>query len=216
MMSPSSWRAWRSMLPIWAPAVALCLAAMVAYAWQTSDSVGRGATLRNDTAALRAELARLERIRTQAAGERADVATLNHQFDHLYRDVFGNLDDRLTPILRAVGDATRQAGLLPGGYSYSARPDQKLKYTRFEIQFEVEGEYPQLRRLLAELQASPQFVIVSYIGISGDKEATSRRLAISIRLATYLAEANEDTLRRLTGGIQDQGTSTDDQAKAQG
>lgn len=197
----SSWRAWRAMLSIWVPAVVLCIASVATYAWQTSGSVGRAAKLRNDAADVKAELARLQHIRDLASGERAEVVTLNQQFDHLYRDVFGNLDDRLTPILRTVGEATRQAGLMPDSYAYSAKPDNKLQYTRFEIQFGVIGEYAQLRRLLAELKASPQFLIVSHIGIAGDQEATSRQLDMSIRLATYVAEADEGTLRRLTGGI---------------
>ncbi len=195
------WRAWRSMMVIWAPAVAFCVASVAFYAWQTSGSVGRAAKLRNDTADVKAELARLEHVKKQASDERAQVVTLNQQFDHLYTNVFGNLDQRLTPILRTVGEATRQAGLMPEGYSYSAKPDKKLQYTRFEIQFNVVGEYPQLRRLLAELTASPQFLMVSYIGIAGEQEATSRQLAMSIRVATYVAEADEATLRRLTGGV---------------
>jgi Tfp pilus assembly protein PilO len=186
---------------VWLPAVLLCLASCVVYLWQTSGTVGRAAQIQESITDLEVELGRLERMRNQARGERAAVAELDRQFTHLYEDVFGSLEDRLTRILRAVGSATRTAGLLPGSFGYSAAEDDKLQHIRFGIQFSVSGEYQQIRRLLAELQASPEFMIVEHIGFAGEEEATSRDLKISLRLATVFAEADEELLRRLTGGI---------------
>ena len=128
---------WRRLLPVWLPAVALFLGSGSFYVWQTSDSVGRAAQIRSDIETLETEIRRLERVRDQADDERDAVTTLNGQFERLYGEVFGDLEDRLTNILRAIGSATRQAGLLPGSFSYTAQPDRKLGYTRFGIQFAV-------------------------------------------------------------------------------
>jgi Tfp pilus assembly protein PilO len=189
--------------------VLACLVLSGLYLWQTSGSVGRAAQLRNSTAELESELARLKRIHEQATRERSAVALLEEQFGYLYDDVFGSLEARLTEILRAVGQATRETGLLPSSFSYSASEDKTLRHVRFGIQFAVIGQYTQIRRLLAALQASPQFLIVEHIGFAGEEEATVRELSISLKLATVFTEADEELLRRLTGGIR-RAESTDD------
>jgi Tfp pilus assembly protein PilO len=195
------WRPWQARILVWLPAVLLFFASLAVYLWQSSGLVGREAGLRQSITELETEVARLERIRQQAVSERDQVVELDRQFSYVYQEVFGNLDDRLTQILRAVGGATREAGLLPGSFNYSAIENKKLQHVRFGIQFSVAGEYPQIRRLLAALQASPQFLIVEHIGFAGEEEATSRDLHISLKLATVFAEADRQLLQRLTGGI---------------
>lgn len=192
---------WRRLLPVWLPAVALFLLAGAALIWQTSESGGRAALIRNNIADLEVELVRLEQVRGRAEGERIAVGELNGRFEELYHDVFGNLEIRLIPILRGMGVATREAGLLPGGYSYVAEEVRKLGYTRFTIQFAVTGEYSQIRQMLAALQTSEEFLVVDSIAFSGEEDGAGRGLKISVRVATYLAEADQRTLDRLTGGI---------------
>lgn len=196
----SDWRAWRRLLPVWLPAVVLCVASIVLYAWQTSGSVGTAASLTGDIEELQAEIERLERIRDEAAEARTQVERVQQRFQVLYGEVFGSLDERLSRILRAVGAATREAGLYPGSYSYQAEQQRAGQY-RFSVQFNVEGRYEQIRRLLAELQTSPEFLIVDNVSFAGEEEAMHEGLRISIRVSTYLAEADEEDLRRLTGGI---------------
>ena len=119
----------------------------------------------------------------------------------MYEDVFGSLDERLTGILRSVGTATRSAGLLPGTYSYSAAEDRATGFIRFGVRFSVEGEYQQIRRMLASLQSSPEFLVVETLTLAGDEDPVKRELTISVGVATFLAEADRDQLRRLTGGV---------------
>ena len=192
---------WRRLLPVWLPTVALCLIAGAALIWQTSESGGRAALIRSSIADLEAELMRLEQVRARAEGERAAVAELNGRFQELYDETFGDLEVRLIPILREVGVSTREAGLLPGGYNYIAEQDRKLGYTRFTIQYSVRGEYSQIRQMLASLQTSEQFLVIDSIGFAGEEDGIGRDLQISIRVSTYLAEADPRTLDRLTGGI---------------
>jgi hypothetical protein len=103
--------------------------------------------------------------------------------------------------MRAVGAATRDAGLLPGTYSYSANEDRNLGYVRFGIGFQVIGEYAQIRKMLASLQGSQEFLIVDGLNLSKADDLASRELQIGVRLSTYLSEVDPDRLRRLTGGI---------------
>jgi len=194
-------RPWRRLLPIWLPAVGLCVVAAALYLWQSSESGGRAAGLRSQIEELEAEKARLEALLAQVEGERAAVAAVNESFDLLYGQVFRGLDDRLTDILREVGLATRSAGLLPGSYKYDAEEDKKTGYVRFSIQFSVTGEYAQIRKLIAAVQSSPEFLVVEQIAFTGDEAAATQELTVAVRVATYLSEASRETLDRLTGGI---------------
>lgn len=194
-------RPWRRLLPIWLPAVGLCVIAAAAYLWQSSESGGRAAGVRGQIEELEAEIARLEGLLAQAQGERAAVAGANESFDLLYGQVFRSLDERLTNILREIGLATRSAGLLPGTYKYQAEEEKRTGYVRFSISFSVTGEYAQIRKLIAVLQSSPEFLVVEDVGFSGDEETATQELSIAVRVATYLSDANRATLDRLTGGI---------------
>ena len=194
-------RPWKRMLAVWLPAVIACVAALALYVWQTSESGGRRAQVRSQIDDLESEIARLDGLLTATTTDRDRVAELERQFSHLYADVFGDLNDRLTDILRAVGSATRNAGLLPDSFAYSADEERGTGFIRFGVRFSVEGEYGQIRQMLAELQASPEFLVVQNLGLAGDEGPVSRDLGITVSIATYLAEADEQQLRRLTGGI---------------
>jgi len=194
-------RPWRRLFAVWLPGVVLCVVSATVFAWQTSESGGRRAQVRNQIAELEQEIARLELLRLAVVSDRETVAELDRQFELLYSETFGDLDQRLTRILRAVGSATREAGLLPGMYSYSATDNRETGFIRFGVRFSVDGEYQQIRRMLSALQSSPEFLVVENLNLSGAEDPLSRDLKISVSIATFLAEADASQLRRLTGGI---------------
>jgi len=197
-------RPWKQLLPVWLPAVILCVASVGFFFVQTSDSVGRRATLTADVADLTAEVARLEALHELVIADRQEVDDLQAGFQDINDRVFSDLDLRLTRILRAVGEATRDAGLLPGTYAYSADEKEKMGYVRFGIGFKVAGEYAQIRKMLAALHASPEFLIVDALSLSKDEDRASRTLEIGVRLSTYLGEVDPERLRRLTGGLSEE------------
>jgi len=195
------WRPWRQMLPMWLPVVIFALVLAGWFFYQTSDSVGRKATLASDIVRFGADVERLEILHEAVVSDRQEVEELQVGFQDINDRVFSDLDLRLTRILRATGNATRESGLLPGTYSYSAKEERKLGYVRFGIGFQVVGEYAQIRKMLALLQASPEFLIVDGLSLDKDDDQASRSLKIGVRLSTYLGQVDPDRLRRLTGGI---------------
>jgi hypothetical protein len=195
------WRPWRQMLPVWLPAVTLAMTLAGLFFYQTSDSVGRKATLAAKIDEVGAEVARLEVLHDLVVADRREVEEIQTGFQDLNDRVFSDLDLRLTRILRATGAAMRESGLLPGTYSYSAKEEKQLGYVRFGIGFQVDGEYAQIRKMLALLQASPEFLIVDGLTLAKDDDPASRSLRIGVRLSTYLGQVDPDRLRRLTGGI---------------
>ena len=202
-------RPWRRLLAVWLPAVVLCVVTAGAYVWQTSESGGRRSQIRNQIEELEQEIAQLARMQQETESDREAVEEINRQFDLLYNDVFGDLDQRLTRILRAVGTATREAGILPSSFSYAAANDDETGFIRFGIRFSVDAEYMQIRRMLASLQSSPEFLVVENLNLSGDEDPVSRKLAISVSISTFLAKADAGQLRRLTGGISRAAETTD-------
>lgn len=194
-------RPWRRMLPVWLPAVILAAVSVGFFFYQTSGSVGRKATLAADISELGAEVHRLQKVRDLVMTDREEVEELQSGFQDINDRVFADLDLRLTRILRAVGTATRDAGLLVGTYAYSAKEEKGTGYVRFGIGFQVVGEYAQIRQMLASIQASPEFLIVDGLSLAKDTDSASRALNIGVRLSTYLGEVDPERLLRLTGGI---------------
>ncbi len=193
--------AWWRLIAVWVPAVVLCLLNIVVYAWLSSSSGGRAAGLREKVAECEEQVVELKGIRQAVQDERSQVEELDQELDTLHLQTFGGLDDRLTNILRAVGSATREAGLLPGKYNYSATDESKLQLVRFGISFAVIGEYQQIRQMLQALGASPEFLVVDRIKLKGEEGMTSQELRITVEVATYLSEADRAQLDRLTGKI---------------
>jgi hypothetical protein len=189
------WRPWRSLLPVWLPMALFCLANLVLYAWQSSDSVGRAAQLEERLGTLETDLVRLRRLQRDAAAERARVEATTAELDHIRNEVFGDLDQRLTRIMRAVDTAVRDANFMPSSYAYSWSEEKDLALIRFQITFSITGEYAQLRRMLATLQESPEFLLVSRLSLSGEEQATSRELRIGVTLTTFLSTADRERLQ---------------------
>jgi Tfp pilus assembly protein PilO len=77
----------------------------------------------------------------------------------------------------------------------------------------VKGRYEQIRQMIAALQSSPEFLIVESITFKGDEASNSQELAIGVRVATYLSEADRATLDRLTGGIRQAAGGSDAEAE---
>ncbi len=129
-------RPWRRLLAVWLPAIVLCrgtgVLRLADLGVRRAADPGPGPRPRTRGGA------RAARGPSRATGgDRARVAEPERQFATLHDEVFGSLDERMTDILRAVGSATRNAGLLPGSYSYTATKDSKTGFIRFGIQFSV-------------------------------------------------------------------------------
>ncbi len=193
--------AWWVLWPAWVPAVAVLAVALGGYVWLNGTNVGRQAQVQKTVTQLRARVAHLEALDKDASSNRAAMVTLDHDLHSVYGSVFDSLSDRLPGILKAIGAATQEAGLFPQRYSYSAKRDTKLDLVAFGIRFSVSGTYIQIRKLLAALQASPEFFIIDQIRLGGEGGTMTTQLKVSIHVSTYLAKADERLLKRLTGGF---------------
>ena len=188
---------WVRLAWVWILAVVFCVAATAVLIWQTSGPMGRRGLIEGQIEQLDQEIDRLALMTRQARAERDQVAETGETLERIDGELFGKLDDRMTAVLREVGLASRGAGLLPDGFSYSENVDDRTGGIRFGIGFSVEGTYEQVRTLLASLQRSPQFLIIDSISFKGEEDARSQILSIRIKVSTYLAEAELGRLRAL-------------------
>ncbi len=196
-MRVGGWLPWRRWTGVWGPAMAFLLLNIGVYAYLGGSTGGRAAGLQKDVERLEAECASLRHTEALVTKERNELQELKRQLEHLNRDVFGSLEQRLTRILREVETATRAAGLRPARFSYDAKEDEKSGLTRFGVRFSVEGTFRQIETLLESLQESEEFLIVDRLSLSGEKGNRSTSLKISIHVATYLVEADRELLQRL-------------------
>ncbi len=193
---------WVRLAWVWILAGIFCLAAFGVLLWQTSGPMGRRGLIEGQIEQLNQEIDRLDVMTRQARDERIRVAETGETLERIDGELFGKLDDRMTAVLREVGLASRDAGLLPAGFSYRETVDDRTDGVRFGIGFSVEGTYEQIRSLLASLQASPQFLIIDSISFKGEEDARSQVLAIRLQVSTYLAEAELGKLRALVDRTQ--------------
>ncbi len=188
------------MAPIWVPAVLFFLGNLAVLGWLSGSTVGREAQVRAEVDRLEDEVRRLERLQRQARKEREAVEALHRDMTVLYDDVLGSLEERLTPILREVGEAARVAGLRPERFSYSAKEVKKLNLFEFSITFSVEARYTAVVKLLQRLRNSPEFLIVDRLSLAGEEGSTTDTIRLGIRVKTYVAEADEALLEALRAG----------------
>lgn len=196
----SQWEPWRRLLPAWLPAMVLCICGIGYFFWQSSGTVGTEVRLSERVGELRRELAQLRRIEERTRTEREELVELDAQLAMLYTDVFGSLDERLTNILRELEKATRAVGLRPNTFNYSAQEERDLPFIRFSVRFSVSGEYSQVRQMLAAVRQSPEFLMVDHIALTGEQDARTSAIAVSVEISTYLNQADMETVRALNRG----------------
>lgn len=133
-------------------------------------------------AAKEGEAARLEEaaLREREALARATAAQVEsfregkRALDTLALDHLKTQGERLTAAQEALDVLAKGAGLTLGGvgYGYTELPANTSKerwsrgYIEAQLRFTVSGSYPQIKKFLGDLQASPQFFIVSPPSIS--------------------------------------------------
>ncbi|MCP4898725.1 MAG: hypothetical protein GY906_17280 [bacterium] len=191
---------WRRLVALWLPAIGLCVTMIGLFIWQSSESLGRAGQLRSQLEELRSEVERLGGLRLETEEQRVAVDKVEAELQHLRDNVFGDLGERLTRILRAVGSATRSAGLLPDRFAYSAEELENVRLTKFQVTFAINGRYDQIQKMLGALQGSPEFLIVERISFAGDEELATNDLRISIVISTYLSQVDQEMMARIAAG----------------
>lgn len=192
---------WIRLWWLWIPSIVLFFLSAGVLSWELASPKSRQSVLETQSRDLQATIVNLEKTNENALKERIQASMTSEKLQQIYEDLFGSLDHRMTSVLRAIGGAARDAGMLPSGFSYSIQDDKKSGSMRFQTSFSVEGDYQQVKQLLSSLQASPQFLIIDSISFKGEEDARSQNLAIRLQVSTILSRTDPATLNAIVEGL---------------
>jgi len=188
---------WLKLWWSWPGALLVFILSITILVWEVASPKARQASLEEQCRELQASVLDLERANEAARAEREHAATVSSGLQDIYQELFGSLDERMTAILRAIGSAARDSGLLPGSFSYSSEKAPKTGSLRFHVDFSVEGTYEQVRQLLQALQSSPQFLIIDGISFKGEEDPRSNLLHIRLAVSTSLSDTDSSNLQAI-------------------
>lgn len=200
---------WIRLWWLWLPVSLFFLLCLGVLIWLIASPKGRMGVLETEVEELRATVIHLEKVNELAARERTEASQTSEDLQHVYEQIFGKLDERLTAVMRAVGTAARDAGMFPKSFGYAVNEDKNNGSTRFVISFSVEGTYEQVRQLLSSLQTSPQFLIIDSITFKGEDDPRSTNLKIRLEVSTFLSHTDPSALKKIIRSLQLEETEPD-------
>jgi hypothetical protein len=132
-----------------------------------------GLTVRRDEARAGAERA--------AEAERKLVA-LQEGLESFYSETLGARKERLAPMIEEVYAITQKAGFMPQTIAFSE--DDVPGAERVLLTFQVEGRYPDVRKLLFAMETSPKFFVLEQVRVATDENAPDV-LRVSLGVSHY-------------------------------
>ncbi len=173
---------WRARLPLFAGLIVLLVAA--------------AAVLIGYHAFYDERFKALERTRAELAGKRDEAAaaarrvvkteerlrTLQRDLEVFNRDVLGGRKERLAAVIEDVYQLTQKAGTVPGQISYSF--DEVGTATRLALQFNVQGRYADVKKLLFSFESNPRFLLPESVALASD-DVQPDVLRLNLTVAHY-------------------------------
>ena len=142
---------------------------------------------------------RLQQAETQLTEAKAAHAAAEQRFasyqkirsdvQTIYDQQWSTQSQRLTALISEVKKLAQESQLVPPSYAF-AETDQKVKgipggARTVTINFTVQGNYQQVRRLINLLELSRQFVIIDHISLSS---AENQLLTVNLSLKTLFRD----------------------------
>lgn len=127
-----------------------------------------------------ARLDAIERTASKHACTRSDV-------DFVFEEVLSSKGARMTAVQRELRKLARDNRLDPARVSYSFTPVGASGLVQFTCTFPLDGPYEMLRNFIAQVESSPNFLVVQDVALTGDRtQAGGLRLQVSV--ATYFVD----------------------------
>ncbi|MGE5346365.1 MAG: hypothetical protein ACM3JH_10445 [Acidithiobacillales bacterium] len=148
--------------------------------------------------ATRAELTR-QRDEAKSALARAEeterkLAALKTGLDTFYSETLGSRKERLAPLIESVDEITRKAGFMPPTVNFAE--DAVPGADRLVMSFQVEGRYPDVKRLLWAFETSPKFLVPEQVQVRLDQNIPDL-LKVSLSVAHYFHSEGPHASRRV-------------------
>lgn len=151
----------------------------------------------------------LERTRAELAARRDEAAeaarrvvkteerlrALQRHLEDFNRDVLGGRKERLAAVIEDVYQLTEKAGTVPGQISYAF--GEVGTATRLALQFNVQGRYADIKKLLFSFESNPRFLLLESVTLATD-DIQPDALRLSLTVAHYFRPDDSDAPRRGT------------------
>jgi Tfp pilus assembly protein PilO len=186
---------WRARLPLFAVLAVLLVAA-------TAVLIGYHAFYDERFKALERTRAELAAKRDEAAeAARRDVKTeerlraLQRDLEDFNRNVLGGRKERLAAVIEDVYQLTEKAGTVPGQISYSF--GEVGTATRLALQFNVQGRYADIKKLLFSFESNPRFLLPENVALGTD-DVQPDVLRLNLTVAHYFRPDDSAAPHRVT------------------
>lgn len=154
----------------------------------------------------RARLSDLESKRDKLSATVERVRQDRKVIDDLTGKVLRTRAQRLVEMQEELLKLTSQNGMSLDNvsYSYSLVPSEEkavwgYQFLRVGMQLPLSGSYQQVKDLIRDLQASPQFFILEGIGLTSDTQG-GPTLRFNVTLSTYFVAEKSDLKKPAEGG----------------
>lgn len=132
-----------------------------------------------------------------AQGAEARLAAAQQALDRFFNDSLGTRKDRLASFIEEVYATTRRVGMRPDSISYAGRDEGGTDSVT--VTFNVSGRYADLKKLLADFEKSPRFLVLDQVSLTSDP-AVPDTVSVSLRLTHYFRPDGALHVRRERGG----------------
>jgi Tfp pilus assembly protein PilO len=180
----------------WAAPAALLAVNVVWVAGVRSEVVGRGSLIGRRVGAIEGEVTRLTTKLRQLETAKGNLDKLRTELSSLRERQLAPMRQRLVPFLIDVVARSQKAGLTPDRIGYSAALDKKTGLVHFTAAYGLKGRYEQIRDLIYELEASPQFDVIESLGLRGQDDPSSLEVGVSLVVGTYFSDVDEALMKQ--------------------
>ncbi len=122
------------------------------------------------------------------------LAALKTGLDTFYGETLGSRKERLAALIESVDEITRKAGFMPPTINFSE--DAIAGADRLVMSFQVEGRYPDVKRLLWAFETSPKFLVPEQVQVRLDQNIPDL-LKVSLSVAHYFHAEEAHAPRRV-------------------
>lgn len=145
----------------------------------------------------KAELEAARRARLGMEQQVAAYRTIERNVRDIYENRWATETQRLTAMIAEVQRLARNTNLTPTTFSFNKKENAgsgrttttaqsaAIGATEVGVSFNVQGTYQQVRRLINQLELSPQFIIIDQIGLSSE---SGELLTMSIHVKTLFRD----------------------------
>jgi Tfp pilus assembly protein PilO len=184
---------WRARLPLFVVLGLLLVAAAVVLVGYHAFYDERFKALEKTRAELVARRNETAEATRRVVKTEERLRTLQKDLEVFNRDVLGGRKERLAAVIEDVYQLTEKAGTVPGQISYNF--DEVGAATRLALQFNVQGRYADIKKLLFSFESNPRFLLLENVALATD-DLQPDTLRLNLTVAHYFRPDDSAAPRR--------------------